>query len=235
MGDAPQTSKHKARLFVIDKNPLELIGLKTILSDCVIKVHSEDEIITRVMLAELDEWQPEAILADVTSYDREIDAYTRTVRRRLGIPLLWLAATTDRELTIDAVTAGAAGCVPKDDFRMIAAAVESILAGEVYFPTKVLAEFAFELGLFFPPSGRHLKDLTKRERLIFMMMREGATNYQIAGELAISVETVKAHIRNIRQAYGALSKRQLVPQFPTESMKAPEEPDEKVSAEELIG
>jgi len=202
------------KLFIIDKNPLELIGLKTILSDCVIKVHSDDLMINREIIAELEEWEPQAVLADVVSYDREMDTFTRTVRRKLDLPVLWLTPSDDREYTIDAVTAGAAGCVPKDNFQMIAEAIDTILTDNVFFSVKELADFAFDIGLFCPPSGRHLKNLTNKERQIFMLVREGATNYQIATELSISVETVKAHIRSIRNAYGALSKRQLVPQIP---------------------
>lgn len=202
------------KLFIMDKNPLELIGLRTILSDCTIKVHSDDIMITRDIIAELEGWEPQAILADVISYDREMDTFTRTVRRKLDIPILWLTPSDDREYTIDAVTAGAAGCVPKDDFQMIADALDAILADRVFFSAKELANFAFDIGLFCPPSGRHIKNLTNKERQIFMLMREGATNYQIATELSISVETVKAHIRSIRNTYGALSKRQLVPQIP---------------------
>jgi DNA-binding NarL/FixJ family response regulator len=203
---------NQPKLFITDKNPLELIGLKTILSDCSIRVHSEDLIVNREMIAILEEWAPQAILADVVSYDRDIDTFTRTVRRNLGIPVLWLTPSNDKEFMIDAVIAGAAGCVPKDDFQMIADALSAILADGVFFPVKVLADFAFDVGLFSPPNGRHIKDLTDKEREIFMLMREGATNCQIASELNISVETVKAHIRSIRHAYGALSKRQLVPQ-----------------------
>ena len=202
------------KLFIIDKNPLELIGLKTILSNCIIKVHSDDVMISREIIAELEEWEPQAVLADIVSYDREMDTFTRAVRRKLGLPVLWLTPSDDRGYTIDAVTAGAAGCVPKDNFQMIGDALDAILADNVFFSAKELADFAFDIGLFSPPSGRHIKNLTNKERQIFMLMREGATNYQIASELSISVETVKAHIRSIRNTYGALSKRQLVPQIP---------------------
>lgn len=214
IGSPPVVEANSTRLLILDKNPLELIGLKTLLSDCDIKVHSEDLITDLSMIQLIEEWLPQAVLADVGSYDCQIDTYTRSLRRKNGMPVLWLSPSRDERVIVDAVVAGAAGCVTKTDFNMIASALDMVLRGDVFFPTRVLADFAFEVGLFYLPSSRHLDGLSERERLILMLVREGATNHKIASELNVSVETVKVYIRNIRQVFGAISRRQLVTQAP---------------------
>lgn len=42
-----------------------------------------------------------------------------------------------------------------------------------------------------------VKSLTEREREVAFMVAEGKSNLEIAGELYLSVGTVKTHIRNI--------------------------------------
>ena len=43
------------------------------------------------------------------------------------------------------------------------------------------------------------EQLTKRQMQVALLVDEGLTNREIAKGLAITVETVKVHIRNIRQ------------------------------------
>ena len=51
-----------------------------------------------------------------------------------------------------------------------------------------------------------LNQLSEREREILKLVATGATNQQIAGNLGISINTVKVHVRNIFGKIGAASR-----------------------------
>lgn len=48
-----------------------------------------------------------------------------------------------------------------------------------------------------PRKPRHDVKLTRRERQVLIMLLDGSTNLQIAGELAVSEYTVKSHLHNV--------------------------------------
>lgn len=57
-----------------------------------------------------------------------------------------------------------------------------------------------------PEPGKHGRTLTERERQVVRLMASGATNHAIAGELVLSVETVKSHVKNIMRKLHATSR-----------------------------
>ena len=57
---------------------------------------------------------------------------------------------------------------------------------------------------------RNSAGLTERQREVLSLISEGASNVQIAGELEITLETVKSHVKHILQAYDAHSRAQAV-------------------------
>lgn len=52
--------------------------------------------------------------------------------------------------------------------------------------------------------------LSKREREVVQLVKEGKTNESIAKELHISINTVKKHLQNIYQKYSVNNRTQLV-------------------------
>ena len=94
-----------------------------------------------------------------------------------------------------AIKAGAAGYLLKTMVRKeLAGAIRSVHAGKRHIP----AEIASELGA-------HVADdaLSPREIEVLRLVAMGNSNKQIAGQLAIVEETVKAHISNILSKLGA--------------------------------
>ncbi|MFD7627190.1 response regulator transcription factor [Streptomyces sp. NPDC059851] len=55
---------------------------------------------------------------------------------------------------------------------------------------------------------RHAVRLTEQESAVFLCLATGASNAELAGELQLSVSTVKFHVQNIRTKLGGISRLQ---------------------------
>lgn len=82
-------------------------------------------------------------------------------------------------------------------------AAQSILAGELWAPRRVLSSFAKET-----LSRDRSKELTQREADIHKLICLGLTNRQIADQLFISRETVRWHVRSLYSKLGVPNQRQ---------------------------
>ena len=94
-----------------------------------------------------------------------------------------------------AIRAGAAGYLLKSMVRKeLAGAIRSVHAGKRHIPAEIAAELA-----------AHVADdaLSPREIEVLRLVAMGNSNKQIAGQLTIVEETVKAHISNILSKLGA--------------------------------
>jgi DNA-binding NarL/FixJ family response regulator len=94
-----------------------------------------------------------------------------------------------------AIRAGAAGYLLKSMVRKeLADTIRLVHAGKRYIPAEIAAELA-----------AHVADdtLSPREIEVLRLVAMGSSNKQIAGQLAIVEETVKAHISNILSKLGA--------------------------------
>ena len=94
-----------------------------------------------------------------------------------------------------AIRAGAAGYLLKSMVRReLADTIRLVHAGKRYIPAEIAAELA-----------AHVADdaLSPREIEVLRLVAMGNSNKQIAGQLAIVEETVKAHISNILSKLGA--------------------------------
>jgi DNA-binding NarL/FixJ family response regulator len=94
-----------------------------------------------------------------------------------------------------AIKAGAAGYLLKSMVRKeLAGTIRSVHAGKRHIPAEIAAELA-----------AHVADdaLSPREIEVLRLVAMGNSNKQIAGQLTIVEETVKAHISNILSKLGA--------------------------------
>ena len=94
-----------------------------------------------------------------------------------------------------AIKAGAAGYLLKTMVRKeLAGTIRSVHAGKRHIPAEIAAELA-----------AHVADdaLSPREIEVLRLVAMGNSNKQIAGQLTIVEETVKAHISNILSKLGA--------------------------------
>jgi DNA-binding NarL/FixJ family response regulator len=99
----------------------------------------------------------------------------------------------------DALDAGCSGFVTKDGpFVNLVDTVRAVLAGEVRVPQHLAPDLAAQPGPQPRPRSPRLgSDLTARELEVLGMLADGRSTTEIAGELHLSVHTVRNHIRNV--------------------------------------
>ena len=79
--------------------------------------------------------------------------------------------------------------------------LERLLDGEYWVPRRLLHHFLAQNRR--TPSANNVDiKLTKRERQILQLIKEGATNSHIAEDLALSQHTVKSHLYNVYKKIG---------------------------------
>ena len=123
------------------------------------------------------------------------------VRRQPMLKILVLSGLTDRGRIMRVLQLGAAGFVPKSlDTDMLTNAIEFVLRGGVFIPSKLLAEsqpegFISET----PPSLPHLSS----QKDVLMLLAKGAPIKRICLELNLSEGTVKTHVAAIYRIFGA--------------------------------
>lgn len=111
-------------------------------------------------------------------------------------PIAIISGTTNRELAEAALSAGAAGFVPKTlASRAMVAAVQAMVSGEVFAPLSLLMQDT--------PVAEVLASLTKREVDVLRGICEGKSNKEIARDLDLQEVTVKLHVKTLSRKLGA--------------------------------
>lgn len=110
----------------------------------------------------------------------------------------------------------ARGCIDCDDPRSFGRAIDSVIAGDLWFPRWLTHALYFTLLAAMRVArvdaahkpGDAGAPLTKREAEALELMRQGLTNKEIARRLLVSVNTVKKHLKNAFDKRGLHSRRQ---------------------------
>jgi len=136
--------------------------------------------------------------------------------RRLPTRVVCLASLAEGADVYAAVGAGARGYVTKDAAG--ASLIEAILAvarGGTWFSPS--AEMSLVSAVHSHGDGESTH-LTTREREILELVADGRSNGAIAGELHLSPDTVKSHLRNIFEKLGVTNRTAAVAQALRQSL-----------------
>ena len=153
--------------------------------------------------------------ADLLILDLSLPGVTGTelmeeiVRRQPMLKILVVSGLADQESIMRVLQLGAAGFVPKSlDTELLSSAIDFVLKGGVYIPSKLLTER--QTDGFFTRTAARLKapesappHLTDRQLDVLAQLAKGAPIKRICRELDLSEGTVKTHVAAIYRSFGA--------------------------------
>ena len=153
--------------------------------------------------------------ADLLILDLSLPGVTGTelmeeiVRRQPMLKILVVSGLADQESIMRVLQLGAAGFVPKSlDTELLSSAIDFVLKGGVYIPSKLLTES--QKDGFFTRTAARLKapesappHLTDRQLDVLAQLAKGASIKRICRELDLSEGTVKTHVAAIYRSFGA--------------------------------
>ncbi|TKG72156.1 response regulator transcription factor [Prauserella endophytica] len=202
------------RVLIVDDDALVRAGLTMMLDGADgIAVVGEADDGDRVPAA-LDTRVTDVVLMDVRMPRVNGIAATRRVRARRNPPEVIVLTTFDTdENVLRALRAGASGFLLKDSPPAeIAEAVRTVASGDpILSPgiTRRLMDRAATDATAYDRARTALAALSTREHEVAVALGKGKSNAEIAGELFVSVATVKAHITRILTKLGLGNRTQV--------------------------
>jgi DNA-binding NarL/FixJ family response regulator len=199
----PPPPEDAIRVLIADDHALFRRGLQMVLeaeSDIDVVGEAEDgsEAIQKV-----EETSPDVVLMDVRMPKRTGIEATRTIKDTMPLTKILMLTISDAEADLyEAIKAGASGYLLKEiSIDEVANAVRSVQAGQSLISpsmaSKLLTEFASIVKRRDERTQLPGPRLTERELEVLKLVAKGLNNRDIGGELFISENTVKNHVRNI--------------------------------------
>ena len=120
-----------------------------------------------------------------------VNGLRRMIGLARGAPVAIVTGEPTEKLVEEAMSAGAAGVVPKSlGLRTLVAALSIFISGEKYLPFSLAAA-----DLAARQSSNNV--LTRREMLVLQEIAKGKRNREICTDLALALPTVKMHVSAI--------------------------------------
>jgi DNA-binding NarL/FixJ family response regulator len=147
--------------------------------------------------------RPQVVIMDVRMGAVDgLEAARRLRERAPGTAVILFTAHAERNLLTRGREAGAKGYLLKEASQeTILRAIERVAAGEDYVDPALLPSLI---------ESERENLLTAREREILQLLADGMSNGDVAGQLFISQETVKSHVRHILAKLEAETRTQAV-------------------------
>jgi DNA-binding NarL/FixJ family response regulator len=205
------------KFLVVDDHALIREAMHAVLggldADAVV-LEAADGVQTRSVLSR--EADVDLVLLDLNLPD--IDGLELLGQIRSAYPstaVVMLSGNRSPEAVRAALSAGAAGFIPKTETRdVLAGALALILAGGVYVPREALAEApAVQRAAATGAEGGTMPaslGLTERQRAVLALMMKGRSNKLICRELNLAEPTVKNHVTAVLRALGVSSRTEAV-------------------------
>src|SRR3954470_6687052 len=139
------------------------------------------------------ETQPDVALVDIRLPDGSgIDLTRRLLATRPRLAVVLYTGDADAEALFGGLDSGARGYALKaGSLTELVAAIDQVARGGTYVDPRL------DRLLLSDRATARVPQLSTRERQITHLMAEGRTAEAIGGELGVSVETVRTHVRNV--------------------------------------
>jgi DNA-binding NarL/FixJ family response regulator len=136
---------------------------------------------------------PEVALVDIRLPDGSGIELTRgLLERRPDLAIVLYTGNSDADLLYEGLDSGARGYALKaGSIDELLTAIRQVAEGRSYVDPRL------DRILLSPRATSHVPQLSPRERQIMALMAEGYTAESIGTQIAVSVETVRTHVRNV--------------------------------------
>lgn len=194
-------------LLLIDDHPLFLEGMASVLrrfdSDVRVVLAANAE----AGLCAAERENVDLVLLDLSLPGIDGIGAIGEFRRRLpSVPVVILSASEREEDIHGAINRGALGFIPKSSStKQLFAALQHVLAGNVYTPTRELTQTGLTIDRPDRPD-----TLSLRQMEVLALLCLGNSNKLIAQEMSLSEKTVKAHVTAIFRSLGVVNRTQAV-------------------------
>ena len=209
----PQGGSPRIRVVIADDEALIRTGLRAILEaepDLTVAGEAADGAEVVPLVRRL---RPDLVLMDVRMPAVDGIQATRHLVETFPDPPKVLVVTTfeNDDHVYDALRVGASGFLLKRARPAeLVQAIRTVVAGEsLLFPAAIRRLAARRAR---GPAAARLEDaqLTEREAEVLTLMAKGLSNAEIAGQLTVSLQTVKTHVANVLAKLGARDRTQAV-------------------------
>jgi DNA-binding NarL/FixJ family response regulator len=213
---AAQTGLPEIRLLVVDDDALVRAGLRLILGGDpgIVIVGEAADGLQAVRLARTE--RPDVVLMDIRM--PRLDGLAATERLLAADPdarVVVLTTFDTDDMVVSALRVGAVGFLLKDTPpEELVGAVRAVAAGRPILSPSVTAQLIAAVRADSAPGRSHdalsrLEVLTEREREVAVGIGRGLSNAEIAGELYMSVATVKSHVGRLFAKLGVENRVQI--------------------------
>jgi DNA-binding NarL/FixJ family response regulator len=130
-----------------------------------------------------------------------------------AVPVMIVSMLDDPAIIRRAIVCGAAGYIPKSSSReLMAAALQTVLAGGIYLPRELIADMRLHTASLREPTAE-TGALTPRQITVLSLLANGKSNKAIARELGISEATVKFHVTAVIRKLGVSTRAEAIAAF----------------------
>lgn len=197
MSGAPPTTT----VLIADDQQLVRAGLRMIL-EATDDLEVVGEAVDGVDAVEqADRLRPTVVLMDVQMPRLDGIAATAQIVRRLGSStrIVMLTTFSEPEVVYGSLVAGASGFLLKDmPGVQLASGIRAVARGEELLAAGVTRRLIEQfVARSSRPMAPELRRLTDREREVLILLARGMSNAEIAGQLVVSLETVKTHVSRV--------------------------------------
>jgi len=141
----------------------------------------------------VDHARPDVAIVDIRMPDGSgIELTRQLLERQPDLAVVLYTGDADAELLYEGLDSGARGYVLKaGSMEELLGAIRQVASGGSYVDPRL------DRILLSPRATARVPQLSPREREIMNLMAEGLTAEQIGGQITVSVETVRTHVRNV--------------------------------------
>jgi DNA-binding NarL/FixJ family response regulator len=201
-------SEKIAKILLVDDHSMVIEGMKAILSqipNVTVMATASNAFETIEILQKTPEIN--LVFSDINLPDISgIELCAKIKNEFPTIQVIGLSTFNQRSYVSQMIANGAAGYLVKSaGLEQITEAIESVMAGKMYFSTDISNS-----NIVNPNNSEEAPTLTRREKEILQLIADGQTNNDIAEKLFVSPYTVDTHRKNLLQKFEVGNTAQLI-------------------------